>query len=383
MADFRAIGAVSATLRQVLTLFLDDTVPVTIAPLDVSPSNVSGRRLNLFLYRMAESAFLKNQDLPGRGSPGAYGHPPLSLDLYYLLTAHGVSDEDEVEAQQLLGDGMRVFRDNAIIGGALLDPVLQNEFERLRICLDPVSLDEITKIWSAITRPFRLSAAYKVTVVQIESNAPRDFGRIVADLPAGGPRVAVVPMAMPQITHVRLRRNTDPAGTERLVAYGRIGDTLILRGSNFARGSQVLLGTVDATGGATIRPDRVEVLIPDNADLQPGPVTVRLQTEVPLGDPPVAHRGISSNTGVFVLVPRITTVAIDGADVRIDGNRLFRPGAANVTLIGDTLIQGADYTLSGQAQIRFPVPALATGTYAVRVRVNNIESIDAETLDIP
>ena len=31
--------------------------------------------------------------MPGRGHPGTYGRPPLSLDLHYLLTGYGTREE--------------------------------------------------------------------------------------------------------------------------------------------------------------------------------------------------------------------------------------------------------------------------------------------------
>src|SRR5260370_23382931 len=98
MSDFHAIGGVSATLRTLLRdrMELPDgigTIPVTIGPppftsRDNDP-HLEDPRLNLFLYRGTENGNLQNQEIPGRGTPGAYGHPPLSLNLHYLGPAYG------------------------------------------------------------------------------------------------------------------------------------------------------------------------------------------------------------------------------------------------------------------------------------------------------
>src|SRR3954468_12324684 len=98
MADFQALGGVSATLQTLLLdrMELPDNItgaPVTTGPLPFSSKDLhphkeqlETERLNLFLYRVTENGYLQNQEMPGRGSPGAFGHPPLSLNLHYLLT---------------------------------------------------------------------------------------------------------------------------------------------------------------------------------------------------------------------------------------------------------------------------------------------------------
>ncbi|MGH7369594.1 MAG: Pvc16 family protein, partial [Candidatus Methylomirabilaceae bacterium] len=80
MSTYKAIAGVSATLRNLLRDRMEDQVAVTIAPPDVTVDTMSGRRVNLYLYHVTENGYLKNQEIPGHGYPGAYGHPPLSLD---------------------------------------------------------------------------------------------------------------------------------------------------------------------------------------------------------------------------------------------------------------------------------------------------------------
>src|SRR5215208_1176086 len=103
MSNFRAIGGVSASLRNLLRDRMEDPVDVTIAPPDVTVSSVIGRRLNLYLYQVTEN-----------GNLAAYGHPPLSLNLHYLLTAHSTTEtelDSDLQAQHILGDAMRVLHD--------------------------------------------------------------------------------------------------------------------------------------------------------------------------------------------------------------------------------------------------------------------------------
>ena len=132
MSDYRAIGGVSATLRQLLLDGMEEPVAVTIAPPDAEAEDPP--RLNLFLYRVDESASLKNQDLPGLAPGGGFGSPPLSLELYYLLTAYAPEDDDQT-AQEVLGDAMRAIHETPIVPAARLDPAVQPLYESLRISL--------------------------------------------------------------------------------------------------------------------------------------------------------------------------------------------------------------------------------------------------------
>ncbi len=413
MSNFQAIGGVSATLKALLEDRMELPPGITVIPVTIStpgPEPQDGQtveepRVNLFLYQVTENTYLKNQEIPGQGHPGAYGHPPLSLDLHYLLTAYGTtSDEDfvdETRAHYLLGSAMRVLHDHPIVtellttirppvGQPILDQSLRGEFEQVKLCLEPISLEDLSKVWTALTLPYRLSAAYLVTVVQIESEQPRLFPRLVGEPPAAGPRVYVLPFQSPQISEIRVRRPGDSPDVERPFPYARIGDTLILRGRNFdSEATRVTLGAVDATAGITVlQDDRIEVTIPDDVGLQPGPQPARVLLDVMMGEPPQPHAGFQSNLAVFVLVPRIDTLTpnlgVTPRTLRINGAWLFQADLECLTLVGDEVIHSNGYTTATSTEILFNLPdTLGSGNYAVRVRVNGAESIDLAMLNIP
>src|SRR5687767_918056 len=136
MSDYRGIGGVSATLQVLLRDRLElpllqfpsvTNVQVTVG-MPPEPDTTGGTaeepRINLFLYRVSENGYLKNQEIPGRGSSG-YGSPPLSLELHYLLTAYGTTQEgalpsDAKLSHHLFGNAMRVLHDNAIVNTQLV-----------------------------------------------------------------------------------------------------------------------------------------------------------------------------------------------------------------------------------------------------------------------
>src|SRR5262249_27417518 len=148
MANHEAIAAVSRTLRRLLLDRMTMPAAVTIAPPDVTITGINDARVNLYLIHVHENSELKNQALPPRAA--AYGHPPLSLNLRYLLTTHSTHEtqpDADLNAQLLLGDAMRVLHDfgnhvdsmavtkatAGVIGDPMLDPVLTNEFERVKL----------------------------------------------------------------------------------------------------------------------------------------------------------------------------------------------------------------------------------------------------------
>ena len=169
MSNFLGIGGVSKTLRNLLRDRMQISATVTIGTPPSLSGSAQNSRVNLFLYRVEEHPNLKNQEIPGTGHPGTYGYPPLSLNLYYLVTAYGSNTSnsdsflDETLSQQVLGSCMRVFHDYPIISEDLeaisgsvpviIDPDIQNEFERIKITLEPITLDEISKIWSSFSTP--------------------------------------------------------------------------------------------------------------------------------------------------------------------------------------------------------------------------------------
>ena len=373
MSNFRAISGVSASLKRLLRDQMEDLVEVTIASPDAK--NMPAKRLNLYLYQVTKNGYLENQEMPGDGHPSAYGHPPLSLDLHYLLTAYGgdeLNGESDLKAQQILGDAMRVLHDlpfvtdnlkitrsaAGTVGDTILDDSLLGEFERIKVTLQPMALEDFSKIWTALPNAnFRCSVAYQVSAVQIESQRLRSFPKPVGEPPPAGPRVFVVPFRSPEISEIRVRRPNDSSDVERPLAYARIGDTLILRGRNFAADTmRVMLGEMDATSRIVPprRDDRIEVTIPDNVTLQPGPQQVKVVLDVMMGKPPRPHLGFQSNLAVFMLVPWISDLNLSNTKtraLRIQGERLFLDSLGGETLLGPALISKSVYHSPQQTEI--------------------------------
>src|SRR5262249_34997039 len=133
---------------------------------------------------------------------------------------------------------------------------------------------------------------------------------------------------------------------ERQVAYARIGDRLVIEGTAFAAPTRVFFGETDITASIQSLTDRrIVVTVPDQAALQPGPITVHVQADVLLGEPPAPHRGLPSNLAAFVLVPHATATQFSVGPprrVNITGSRLVQENRSGFVLIGDSLFAAAN-----------------------------------------
>jgi len=391
MSDYRALAGVSATLRTLLRDrmelppgFTGDRIPISIGTPTAPPEQTTGEpvaegaRLNIFLYQVQEHAQLKNYDLPGQGAPLAYGKPPLSLHLNLMLTAYGSEVEEEnglneTVAQYVLGSAMRVLHDYPTItaqmqtlrepiGQPILHESLHNADETIKLSLDPISLEDLTKVWTALTIPYRLSVAYAVSVVQIESQATRTYPRLVGEPPLGGPGIVAVPLDRPRLDAVAVRRLGDPSDLERTFPYVRVGDTLILHGGNFHRVIEVDLNGLIIP---IIPPSstRLEVEIPDaTLDGETIPPESRLQPGAQPVEVLSAIEGLEtfrlrSNRMLFMLAPLISTITTAAPrTVTIHGQRLYLADSAMQTLIGHVLFDGAAYTTATPTAISLTLP---------------------------
>lgn len=391
MSSYKAIAAVSQSLMNLLGDRMTEAATITLAPPDVQVDQVIGPRLNVYLYHLAEDPFLRNQEIPGTGYQGAYGHPPLSLNLHYIFTAFGSSEtgtDADMQAQQILGDAMRVVHDFAIIspdlvqqkapGKTILDPVLLDEFEQLHVALQPKSLEEISKIWTALPRVnFRRSVTYEVSVIQIASQQARSSGPPVRER-----RVHAVTMRSPHIDEAF--RQPPLLGAK--IAAVEEGETLRLVGFNLqVPDTTVMMDGALATIG-NLQTNQIDVIVP-TGQLSIGIHTVLVAQNLMLtvvdGQPPEARGGFTSNSVGFQLLPRIigpATVSAAGV-VTVPVQPAVKASQERMLLLGDTEVPGVAVapgsSPTNNVAFQLPMPPndpLPGGSYVMRVRVDGAES---------
>jgi hypothetical protein len=170
MSEATAIGMVSESLKSLLDgeMILNPNPEVTILAPDEAGTD---RRINLFLYKVRENAVLRNMDwLPKPGESSKLAPPPLSLDLFYLMTAYSPNDQQtgNAPAHQILGEAMRVLYENPVVPGAYLSQGLKDSREYIKIIMNTPDLEELSKVWATFTKAYRLSVLYEVSVVQLD-----------------------------------------------------------------------------------------------------------------------------------------------------------------------------------------------------------------------
>jgi len=171
LVDAMKVPAVPVSLH-VLQSFEVSTLPLHKVREQFPNKNV----VNLLLYRVDVNVAWRNQTLPSQTKPGESGPPPLALDLEYLITAYGEEEREDI-AHFILGRAMRFLHDFPMIPRdrlklALPEANVHDQIERVKITQRPLSVEELSKLWTVFQTQYQVSAAYVVTVVLIDSRVP-------------------------------------------------------------------------------------------------------------------------------------------------------------------------------------------------------------------
>ncbi|MGL4961301.1 MAG: DUF4255 domain-containing protein [Inquilinus sp.] len=430
MADFTAIAAATRTIRRLLIDRMETAgVAVTTSPPDVTVANINGPRVNFYLYEVHEHPQMKNQPIPGREHPAAFGHPPLSLTLRYLMTSHARSEDQfdsDIIAQTLLGDAMLVLHDlggrmddlrlvtnrAGAIGDPVLDVILREEFERVKLVLHPAQMEDLSKLWSAMPQAnFRRSAVYEASLVQIEGRLPRrrpapvQTRRIMAIVSRAPTLLAAyaTPPPPPSDTLRDLRISVggaitlehSPTTCERLyVRFGKLEPIRVpLPSSGIIRINVPDDQYPIDLDHPALRP------IPIDVQLQPGPLEVQLlavaETEgvqggLDRGTPLVVDRAQRSNTALLQLTPSVTlvnpTFGTAAAIVQVTGTRLWSETAPSELVFGDAAVPirppqpGDPWAAPTPTHVEVPASAVSAvlaprpTPYSLAAQVNGVRS---------
>jgi len=157
--------------NQITSIISSENQITLSSPEDMTPD----KKLSLFLYQITEDSYQKNQEMQVT-SPEELKYPPIYLNLFYMVTPNTADYEKD---QILIGKVIQIFNDDQILRGPILQGNLVGEELRLIFC--PLSLDELNKIWSVMSKSnsYRLSAYYEVTPVKIESTRKKAIKRVL------------------------------------------------------------------------------------------------------------------------------------------------------------------------------------------------------------
>jgi hypothetical protein len=407
MSNALAIAAVTATLRGLIEAGVEADpsmagVTVTTRPLDKARVANATNQVNLFLYQSAVNGLWRNMDIPRTVHPGGRGPAPLPLNLYYLLTAYHGSDEDGALSDgrllgttRLLGLAMLALHDHAVLDADAVNaniPLLDQadypfqQVERVRITPHPMSVDELSKLWSSFQTEYRTSVAYEVSVVLIESTRPKRAALPVLRRGSGDEGVFVVPVAAPHLTEIELPHRK---------AAAELGDRLTLRGGDLgAEGLVVQVHHIELDAPLTLAPeadrtnDELHLQLPDPAvtptarsDWAAGFCVLSAVVQRP-GLPP--WRSNAMPVGLAPLLTSRSPASAPAGNVTITVTCApqIRDGQRVTLLVGDREFEAASVTTpaspTAETTLVFQATALTAGAHALRLRVEGVESVPVD-----
>lgn len=397
MSDFLAVAGVTVVLRWILQdalaasgldTVLGATPTVTALPPDrVVVGQNEAPQLNLFMYHASLNQGWRNVGLPERNAGGTLlTAPTLALDLHYMLSAYG---PHELDAEILLAWGAQVLHEQPVLTREAVQSTLiaarsapgassqtqavglttlADQAELVKLTPEPLSAEEINRLWTAFQAHYRATASYLATVVLIRRQQPTHVS-----LPVQTRNILVQPMEFPIIEDV----------TPGMVVVGQV---LTLRGRHFI--GELSSDTMVRFDGTTaVVPDLVQdrsirVTVPNT--LMAGVRMVQVTRAVRFGTPTDPHTGTQSNPATFMLLPQLTTppaTVARGATLSLTIDPPVGRRQRAAVLIGNQSVELEPRPLSSPSStttLDFPVPEDFTPVPApgapLRIRIDGAES---------
>jgi hypothetical protein len=386
MSNASAIAAVTATLQAILGTeialdpALNDTT-VTALPLDKARGTITSNQLNLFLYQVLPNAAWRNMDMPTSTRPGERGNPPLALDLHYLITAFGrENDTSQPFDHHLLGKAMSVLYDHALLGPdeiriAFPGSDVENQPDRVRITFQPLSLEDISKLWMGFATQYRVSIGYDVSVTLIESTQTPITALPVltrAQGDKGWTSQSNLRSPLPNLTGILLpsRQNSARLGDPLTVTGANLDGTDLVAQFNHPR----LANPITVGLGPNTVPSQVNVQIPNSPAAWPaGFYSVGLLVQK-TGEN--FHR--TTNQLALSLAPTVTVAPPHAPAGTVTYTATcspdILPGQAAFLLLGDLEIAPQPFTAQTNT-LTFVASNLGAGSYFFRLRVDGVDSL--------
>jgi hypothetical protein len=266
---------------------------------------------------------------------------------------------------------------------------IDEQVELIRISPEAISSEEMSRMWSALDAQYRLSMAYKVSVAFIESALSPGTA-----LPATRRTITFIPTLGAHLSSVSAEGSTNPVLT--------MADIAVIEGTGLAtEGLSLRFGDIAHTPASDqARPNIITLPLGDLATPPlPGLVPLRAVISPELGDPPVPHDALVSNTIAMPLAATFTHVLNPVSERIVDGVT-YRTGDLTLTTtpaigirqsvslslnqLGSSMPRqysfeapqdnGIAAPATTTTQITFRYTDVAVGTYLLRLRVSGVDS---------
>jgi len=131
-------------------------------------TKIPAQGLSVWLYRVIRDDQRLN-DPPVRISPTQLRPVPLPLRLHYLMTPiTNRTTGDPGTEQLIMGKVLQAFYSHPVLRGAVLKGDFEDTEVELKVRLESMSLEEITRVWEALEGSYQLSVSYEVSIVNID-----------------------------------------------------------------------------------------------------------------------------------------------------------------------------------------------------------------------
>ncbi len=188
MSDYKAIAEVGQSLINVLWegIQADPDLVALISsinllslesPAEHKDNTTDTALLSIYLYRITEDPYMNNR-FSVEGTRGHIRKPPLTLDLFYLITPLLKAPRDQ---QIVLGKILQILYDRPTLEGPEGAGTLGASGEVVRVLFNAVPLQEVSWIWQALETPYRLALSYAVRVTLLDSTEEQSTQRVLVD----------------------------------------------------------------------------------------------------------------------------------------------------------------------------------------------------------
>lgn len=370
---------------------------VTVSRSSPETSRKQPCQLSFYLMHVARDPSWRNTPVAGP-RPQLSKAQPLSLNLYYLLTAWADARYDQ--EQRAMSAALQYIHSNPIYRHLTAGAV----DEEFTISVEADTIEEMSRLWQAFTVPMRLSCVVKVGVVFIApaalpptvSRPPASANIAVGPLPNAGDPIALY--AAMNLAFAPFPAAADPtlervSGGELVAVASGLGanSNVLVRGAGLDRpdAAQVFLSTPDGLSewrlGAgwrqpTTDAGLLELVLPGTY-LAAAPANGAVLAQLPppgiyrlsVGrNPPPASKPRSNRIPLAISARLDDLTGAPGGPYTIQGAG-FVPGSTKVVLGGVDITASATTT---PTTIKFPKPAaLPPGPYTPSVTVNGVPCV--------
>jgi hypothetical protein len=368
--------------------------------------------LSLYLLHVSRDPYWRNTPVQGQRAQ-LNTSQPLSLNLSYLLTSY--SEKNWHMEQYLMSVALAYFHAN---------PIYKSATAEFTVTVEADSIEEMSRLWQAITVPIRLSSMFRVAIVFLTPEEPpvADMRTPVevslsvsADLNLASPTPEPAPQLFEVAPQIACRVDPNPLNPSATALIGQAAaaarESVRLLGSGLDQADAAVVYMSPKGGGAEwpipaawrafgtaasgTSGDADEVVVHLAATYGAAPGSGTELTDTP---PPGAYQiavghaglGFRSNALLLSIAPQVMGIGPGDTELQPDASHVYSftaagliAGQTSVLLdqialtIGGAVAPGVATVNAGTGAIAFELPTtgLISGTYVpVRVIVNSVEA---------